>query len=542
MLRIAKITVVLSGLLFLAASLSMAEEPLPSPAELEAMGAVIGEITYDKKNVFDTTLPGENKSLFRLANRWHAVTRDSTIRQQLLVAPGDRYSKRLIEESERLLRKNVYLYDASIEAVKVENGVVDIRVRTRDLWTLMPSISLSRSGGENRSGVKISERNLLGTGTSLRLGFKDTVDRESLSFQFYDRNLGRSWTSLFLELADNSDGHTTDAQLVRPFYALDTRRAAGVTFLENTSEQSFYELGNRAAEYAEDVEFHSAFVGWSAGLKDGWVRRWTAGVVYDEHKFSGVINGTLPQLIPSDRTLVYPFIGFELLQDKFEETSNRDQIDRTEDFYMGVRLSASLGFASETFGSDRESIVYRVDASRGFGSIDKKALILASSISGRVDEGSSKNNELSLSASYYNQISNKRLFFMTLAGSHGEDLDMDNLVDIGGDNGLRGYPLRYQTGDSKLLFTVEERYFTDWYPLKIARVGGAVFADVGRTWGSNPLGTEPVGWLKNVGFGLRLVPTRASGRDVIHIDFAFPLDGDVSIDSFQFIIETKASF
>lgn len=131
---------------------------------------------------------------------------------------------------------------------------------------------------------------------------------------------------------------------------------------------------------------------------------------------------------------------------------------------------------------------------------------------------------------------------MTLAGSHGEDLDMDNLVDIGGDNGLRGYPLRYQTGDSKLLFTVEERYFTDWYPLKIARVGGAVFADVGRTWGSNPLGTEPVGWLKNVGFGLRLVPTRASGRDVIHIDFAFPLDGDVSIDSFQFIIETKASF
>ncbi len=33
----------------------MAEDALPSIDELEAMGAVIGEISYDKKNVFDTT-------------------------------------------------------------------------------------------------------------------------------------------------------------------------------------------------------------------------------------------------------------------------------------------------------------------------------------------------------------------------------------------------------------------------------------------------------------------------------------------------------
>jgi outer membrane protein assembly factor BamA len=523
-------------------SLARADESLPSPDDLEAMGATIGEIIYDKKNVFDPSSPGENKSLFRLANRWHVITRDSALRQQLLFAPGDRYSKRLIEESERLLRKNVYLYDAKIEPVKVEKGVVDIRVRTRDLWTLTPSVSLSRSGGHNRSGVKIAESNLLGTGTSLRLSFKDTVDRESLSFQFYDRNLGRSWTSLFLELADNSDGQTTDVRLVRPFYALDTRSSAGATFYDYSRELSFYELGDEAAEYAENGSQYSVFTGWSAGLQGGWVRRWTAGVTYDERRFTSVPNGTLAQLIPADRLLVYPFIGFELLQDKFESTSNRDQIDRTEDFYMGTRLSASLGFASESFGSDRDSFLYRFDVSRGFGSIGKKALILSSSLSGRVDDGSATNNELSLSARYYNQISSKRLFFMTLAGIHGENLDLDNVIDLGGDNGLRGYPLRYQAGDSKLLFAAEQRYFTDWYPLKIARVGGAIFADLGRTWGSSPMGTESVGWLKNVGFGLRLVPTRASGRDVIHIDFAFPLDGDASIDSLQFVIETKASF
>ncbi len=253
----------------------------------------------------------------------------------------------------------------------------------------------SRSGGENRSRVSVSERNLLGSGTSVRLSYTDTVDRESTSFQYFDRNVGRSWTSLFVELADNSDGHTTDIRLIRPFYrARYTQISGGSTFHENSKEVSFYELGNEAAEYATDAELHNAFFGWSAGLRNGWVRRWTAGVVYDDRRFTPVPGGTLPQLIPADRTLVYPFLGFELLEDKFESTSNRDQIDRTEDFYMGTRLSASVGLATRGFGSDRDSLVYRFDASRGFGSIDKKALILSSSYTGRVDDGRSTNREV----------------------------------------------------------------------------------------------------------------------------------------------------
>ena len=220
---------------------------MPSVDELEAMGAVIGTITYDKKNVFDTSQPGENKSLFRFANRWHIITRDSVIRHQLLFRTGDKFTNRLIDESERLLRQNDYFYDAVIEPVKFDNGVVDIRVRTRDVWTLMPGLSASRSGGENRTGVKVSERNFLGRGMSLRLSYTDNVDRESTSFQFYDKNLGASWTSLFLELADNSDGHITHVRLIRPFYALDTHRSAGATFLEDTRQVSFYELGDEAA-------------------------------------------------------------------------------------------------------------------------------------------------------------------------------------------------------------------------------------------------------------------------------------------------------
>lgn len=506
------------------------------------MGAVIGEIDFAKQNVFDTTQPGENKSLFRLANRWHIVTRDSVIRQQLLFKSGDRFSSRLVAESERLLRLNAYLYDAKITPIRYQDGVVDVQIRTRDVWTLMPGASVSRSGGENRTRVSVSERNLLGRGVSLRLSYSDNVDRESTSFLYYDKNLGKSWTSLFMEVADNSDGHKTDFRLIRPFYALDSRRAAGATFFDDSREVSFYELGDEAAEYAVDADIHTAFIGWSGGLQNGWARRWTAGIVHDERAFTDVSNGTLPVLLPADRKLVYPFIGFEWLQDKFESTSNRDQIDRTEDFYLGTRLWASIGFASESFGSDRDSLIYRTEASKGFGSIGNDALILSSSFTGRVDDGKSANSKIALNARYYHTISDKRLFFMTIDGSHGNKLDLDKRTDLGGDSGLRGYPLRYQSGDSRLLFTVEQRYFTDWYPFKLARVGGAIFADAGRTWGDSPLGTQPVGWLRDVGFGLRLVPTRASGRDVIHIDIAFPLDGDASIDKVQILLESKGSF
>jgi hypothetical protein len=43
--------------------------------------------------------------------------------------------------------------------------------------------------------------------------------------------------------------------------------------------------------------------------------------------------------------------------------------------------------------------------------------------------------------------------------------------------------------------------------------------------------------------GLRLSSPRASGRNVVHIDLAFPLNhDDPTIDDLQFVVETKGSF
>jgi hemolysin activation/secretion protein len=113
---------------------------------------------------------------------------------------------------------------------------------------------------------------------------------------------------------------------------------------------------------------------------------------------------------------------------------------------------------------------------------------------------------------------------------------------LGGDNGLRGYPLRYESGNSRALFTVEQRVFTDWFPFRLARVGGAIFADVGRTWGSGVIGNSDPGLLKDVGFGLRLGNSRTGLGNVLHIDLAFPLNDINGIQKVQFLVQTMQTF
>jgi hypothetical protein len=536
------IAILIAALFF---QVSQAESSSPDAESVEGsktQKGIVGEIKLRKLNVFDLSNEEENNWLYRLANRLHIVTKDRVIRGQLLFEPGEQYDGRLIEETERILRQNRYLYDASIETTLRENGVVDVVVVTKDVWTLGPDLSLSRKGGENKSQFGIEEQNLFGLGQTIRFNHEENVDRRSNSFEFSDRHLAHSWVSAFLQISDNSDGETNQLAIVRPFYALDARWSAGAHALNDDGRDALYMLGDESAEYHRDRELFTAFVGWSKGLRDGRARRWTAGVVYDDNQFSAVPVPTLPSAIPADRKLVYPFLGFELLQDEFEITSNRDQIGRQEDFLLGARITGSIGWAAESFGADRDALLYSATASRGYGSIENKTLLLSANASGRLESGHSANVRASIRARYYVTQSSKRLFFVGLRGTAGLALDLDNPVQLGGDTGLRGYPLRYQNGDSKLLVTAEQRYFTDWYPFRLMRVGGAIFADAGRVWGRNPLGGEPLGWLKDVGFGLRLAPTRSSSSKMVHIDVAFPLDGDPTIDSVQISLEAKRSF
>jgi hypothetical protein len=149
-----------------------------------------------------------------------------------------------------------------------------------------------------------------------------------------------------------------------------------------------------------------------------------------------------------------------------------------------------------------------VSANHSIGTLEGQALLLAATLNSRYEDSQTANSLLNLNATYYWRQTEKWLFYTQLIGTLGKNLDDDTIVELGGDNGLRGYPLRYQSGESSLVVSLEQRYFTDWYPFRLVRVGAAVFADVGRVQGPNALGTGNLGWLTDVGVGLRFAPTR----------------------------------
>ena len=128
---------------------------VPSDAELEAAGAVIGTVEIDTRNIFDESDPRENNGLFRLADRLHVRTKHATIQAQLLFASGDKYLARKLAETERALRLLTYIYDARIVPVRYADGKVDIKVITKDVWTLSPGISFGRSRRHQRHANSI---------------------------------------------------------------------------------------------------------------------------------------------------------------------------------------------------------------------------------------------------------------------------------------------------------------------------------------------------------------------------------------------------
>ena len=513
------------------------------PELLESRGALIGEVIIDNGSIFDLDDPEEDGLLYRLANKLHITTRPHVIEQQLLFEPGDNFSVQALEESERILRDKRFIQDAQIEPIQTADGEVDVKVSTTDTWSLTPKLSFSHTGGVSSTSVGIKDRNLFGSGAGLELEYRSDVDRDSTVLKYKDWNLGDSWHSMEAVWQDNSDGYTRMLQIGKPFYALDSTLAYGATFSRGESIESLYDRGEIAAQYGQASEFRELFYGWSKGLNNGWTRRYTAGFGHDERRFSEVAAGIgSPGLVPLDRKLVYPFVGMEIVQDKYEELTNIDQIARVEDRFMGTALRARVGAAREQLGSDRDALLINVGAETSFSKLKGSTVFLSSDFASRIEAGGLVDTTLAVDARYYHRQSDKRLFFAKLSGTYGHELDLDHQLYLGGDNGLRGYPLRYQNGDKRALLTLEQRFYTDWYPFRLFRVGAAVFFDAGRTWGDGPFGTGNDGLLRDVGAGLRLGNMRSSLGRVIHVDVAYPLDGGSEISNVQFIVELKQSF
>jgi len=514
----------------------------PTFPELEAVQARIGEVRVRTEDVFDTQDAKEAGALYRWANALHIQTRTGVIENALLFKRGDPVSVAVIDETERLLRGERYLYDVQIRPTAYRDGVVDIEVVTRDSWTLVPGLSAGRAGGENTSGIRLREYNFLGTGTTLGIGHSNGVDRSSNQLLVSNDRVFGSRTAATLSLASNSDGERYAASVVRPFYSLDATWGAGATAVKDNRIDAVYNAGNVVSEYRHRQQQAEVFAGWSRGRVDGWVQRYSVGVSLLDDAFEPEPGRTAPSALNADERLVGPFVRYELIEDRYAKVINRDMIGVPEFLALGLASTVQLGWASTALGSSHDAVLYQASVSRGFVPSPEQTLLASASIEGQYTDGHVRKQLFGVEGKYYLQQSKRWLFYAAASGDLLTNPDVLDMLLLGGDNGLRGYPLRYQAGDKRALLTLEERIYSNLFVWNLFRVGAAAFVDVGRAWGGPHVNTVNPGWLADAGVGLRLSSVRLSTKDIVHIDVAFPFNATPDIKKVQVLVKAKTSF
>ncbi len=225
------------------------------------------------------------------------------------------------------------------------------------------------------------------------------------------------------------------------------------------------------------------------------------------------------------------------------ELENVNKIGRKEDINLGWNITASVGFSSTVIGADTDRWVISSAASKFFIDSLDNLWSWDISFSSKYANNRFEDAILDTSLKYYRRYNEWNSLYLAIDATISKRLYLDKQLTIGGDSGLRGYPLKYQTGDRRFLLKIEQRYYTDWEVFQLFNVGAAVFTDIGRAWFRGEYnGAIDDGILKDVGVGLRLSSTRTGNNNIIHIDLSKPIGAKGDTSGLQWLISGKSEF
>lgn len=497
----------------------------------------IVDISIDNGNIFDLQSEGEDLWIHKAANTLHIKTQKETIDGLLLFDRDEPYHERLVEETERIIRSQGYIHDVKIESEPVCEQGVEVKVISTDNWTLTPSVSVGHSGGETRTSFEIEENNLLGMGTSIKLKSESDEDRDEDSISIHDNNWFGNHKNMNLTLSDNSDGHYYEAELHRPFFQLDSRYAWSAKFISQQLERPVYTEGALTDKVGENNEFAQFAYGWSAGLVDDRVERYRFGWTFSDVEYFRTDDFPASE-IPDPVFNSYPFFSYSWSRPEYVTLTNFLVMGVNEDVSVGDSLSLNFGWKDEAFGSDERGLIFGLGYSIGSRLADRTLGFMDLSLSYETSEVSDDTGSFSLGGKLYHYRNEDHSYLFDAAFETSLNAENFELFVVGGDSGLKGYPIRYQKGDTRLTLGVEDRLYFKWYPLRMLKFGAAVFAETGSAW----IEGEDPNFISDAGFGLRAVSTRQSHSKVLHADIAFPLNEKDQVDSYQFFLKAQAQF
>lgn len=474
---------------------------------------IIRSIEITRHDVFPK-ITGKPAFLYHWANRLHIVTHEGVIRRALLFKEGEVFDAELLAESERKLRQLAFLGEANISVKNEEADSVDISVVTQDQWSTLLSWILSSGGGRTVFGGAIEEFNLLGLGKQIYNEIKHEPEGITYTVRYRDPQLlGSRWTTQET-FVTGPFLNFLGAQVVRPFYALDTRWAGGIFGEASDETIRLFARGQEVSRLRLESKSAQIILGRAQGRRFNKTRV-QLSYRFQERDFSDFGEMTTTPL-PQDELLhtLTSIVSFENVS--FVEEKQLDKFQRTEDITLGSLTTLSFGRSGLPVpkGVKRfEGSFRRREAHRFF---EKHYLAAIAEFQTLFE----KDTIASLRLQYYSKAFRNQTIAVNFEFDYGIDLESSRQFILGGDSGLRGYPAREFTGDKRLLLNVEDRIFTPINILTVA-LGGVVFFDAGAVW-EDSLNLRQLNY--SAGVGIRLGYTKSPNSRVGRIDFAWPLN------------------
>ncbi|QPG60623.2 hypothetical protein FM038_023155 [Shewanella eurypsychrophilus] len=508
---------------------------------------LIRKIVVSSHPIFDESDP-DTFFIHHWANYLHINTREPVILNKLNFEAGDRVTQKDLEEAQRLLRYEPYIRDAKVTLVEkapdsdITAAGDTLLVETWDNWSLLPTMSLSHSGGESKFAIGLKEDNLLGYGIRTRINYKSDADRTGYKLSLeapLDSFIKHS--KVAFNYHDNSDGQATQLYFNKPFYTLDTKDMYSAMYSDDQRVDTIRQNGMDINEFEHLQNFNSLIYGWRIDKTHDARTRIITGVTQDKSIF-GNIDAYPDSELPQDRDFLYPWVAYEYLQDDYRVLNNVHLINYNEDFNLGWHHYLKFGLETQDT-SDSSPVGYHLNwkTTRGYQA-GQELLLLGFDGKGVFATSQDDFFQVNLTAEYFYQIDPKWTIYTKTRLSTSSNNYLDQPFALGDDTGIRGYPNDYQHGDNQWLFTSEIRNYPNINLYQLAELGWAGFVDIGQAFGGPDENNEINGPIGSVGIGARIYSSRSSYGNVAHIDFSVPFTTGVEVNNWEWRFQVRNRF
>lgn len=350
-------------------------------AELAGPPFQVHSIEIVSNPIFDENAP-DTIWVHHFANWLHINSKESALRKELSIKPGEQVTTDDLAEAERLLREKSYVRDARVSVVEPchPDGSKSVKVETWDNWSLLPNLGLGRTSGKNKYSFGFKEDNFLGYGVRTSVKYQSDYLRQGYEFKVSSPlsllgypELDHSYVDL--EWTENNDGRRTQFQLEKPFYQDSTERMYKAGWLSDERLDQIYhngELENRFITLQKEIDLQT---GWLLDYRERTSLRLLAG--YSSQQWQFTDDPFQPSLaLPEDRSYQYPWIGLDYKEHKYQVLSDVYLINHSEDINLGWHHQARIGVQTSDLAND-ETLGYQAHwlSEKGFGDSEHLTLL-----------------------------------------------------------------------------------------------------------------------------------------------------------------------